>query len=127
MGAAYFIVLDKKKAGLDAFVNGKAISRDARAIEKITKKLKIADINDFTSFAAAAAEFGVDPDAPGAQEKWFAADEGLTWVLALQKHINEKPNSVKNASAVLSDLEEYEGLLKQAKKIKARWHFEMDY
>ena len=41
MGAAYFIVLDNPKPGFDTFVNGKAIAREAPAIEKIAKKLKI--------------------------------------------------------------------------------------
>jgi hypothetical protein len=127
MGAAHFIVLNNPKPGFDTFVNGKAIAREAPAIEKIGKKLKIPDINDLMSFAIAAAEFGADPDSPGAQEKWFSAQEGLKWVRAVQTFIRSKPTSVKAVERVLSELTEYDELLQQAAKIKARWHFEMDF
>ena len=126
MGAAYFIVLDNAEPGFDTSVNGKAVSRDSEAIESITKELGIADINEFCSFASAAAEFGIDPDLPGAQEKWFSTIEGLSWLRALRVHIQNKPSSVKAANRVLADLADYERLLEQAGMINARWHFEID-
>src|SRR5947207_4436199 len=77
MGVAYFIVLDKKKPGFDTSVNGKAVAGEVEAISKITKKLKLPDINELASFADLAAEFGADPESEGAEEKWFDAEEGL--------------------------------------------------
>jgi hypothetical protein len=41
MGAAYFIVLDKKEPGFTTSVNGKAVAREVIAISKITKTLKL--------------------------------------------------------------------------------------
>jgi len=126
VGVAYYIVLDKKKPGFDTFVNGKAVAREMEAISKITKKLKLPDISDLTSFAALAAEFGVDPDSEGAKEKWFDADEGLRWVRAVYEYVDTHPRSVGNRPGVLEDLEDYETVLTQAAKLKAKWHFAMD-
>ena len=127
MGVAYFIVLDKKKPGFDNSVNGKAVARHVKAISKITKKLKLPDINELASFADLAAEFGADPDAEGAKEKWFDAEEGLRWVRAVYEYIDTHQRSAEDRARVLEDLEEYESVLTKAAKIKAKWHFAMDF
>ncbi len=126
MGVAFFIVLNKKRPGFDTFVNGKAIAQEAEAISKIAKRLKIEDIYDLVSHAAAAKELGIDPKAEGAKEKWFSADEGLEWVRALYEYIDTHPRSLKNRALTLEELDEYEIVLTNAKRIKAKWHFEMD-
>ena len=107
-------------------MNGKAIARDIKGIEKVTKALDLPDIHDLTSFAALAAEFDVDPDLPAAQEKWFEASQGLRWVRAVRAHIAAHPPSVKNAAAVLADLDRFEEVLAGAQRVGAKWHFEMD-
>jgi len=127
MGVAYYIVLDKKKPGFDTSVNGKAVAREVEAISKITKTLKLPDINEFASFAALGAEFGADPDSPAAKEKWFDAEEGLRWVRAVYEYIDTHPRSAGERARVLEDLEEYESVLAKAAKIKAKWHFAMDF
>jgi hypothetical protein len=126
MGVAYFIVLDKKKRGLDTSVNGRAVDREREAIGKITKKLKLSDIESSTSFARMAAQFGADPMSEGAKEKWFEATEGLRWVDALYEYIDTHKRGIGQRAAVLEDLEEYKAVLTKAQAIKAKWHFEMD-
>ena len=83
MGVACFIVLDNKTSGFDTSVNGKAVAREIRAVEQITKKLNLPDINDLTSFAA----------------------------LAVREHVATAPRSVKDAAALLADLERFEEVL----------------
>ena len=85
MGAAYYIVLDKHD--IDAFVNGKAIAREARRFSRIAKSIGTHTIDDFISFSdedleSAAEDFGVEGDIAPANEQWFVPDEGLAWVSA---------------------------------------------
>jgi hypothetical protein len=126
MGAAYYIALDNGNPGFDTMVNGKAGARVRDAIVAITDKLKLPGIDDLASFADLAAEFGVDPDLPAAQEKWFEPAEGIQWVRAVRDHIQANRKSVKKPEAVLADLNEYEDLLTKAQSIASKWHFAID-
>jgi hypothetical protein len=126
MGAAYYIVLDNKDPGFDTFVNGKAVSRDAKGIAKIAATLNLPDINDLASFADLSAEFGVDPALEAAQEKWFEPAEGLAWVRAVRQYARANPTSLKAPDRVLAELDEYEELLEKARGIGSKWHFAID-
>src|SRR5262249_53127582 len=100
--------------------------RERDAIVKITKKLKIAAIDDLTSFANLAAEFGVDPKEPSAQEKWFTPAEGLQWVAAVRGYVEAQPESVAKPERVIADLDQYTEVLTKAQGINAKWHFCID-
>jgi hypothetical protein len=126
MGVAYFIVLNKKNPGFNVYVSGRALGRELRAIARITKKLKLPNINDLTSFANLAVSFGANPKPDGAKHRWFDASEGLHWIDALYEYIDAHKRSVEQRAAVLEDLDEYKLVLTQAQTIKAKWHFEMD-
>jgi hypothetical protein len=90
-----------RSRGFDTSVNGKAVAREAKAIAKIAKKLKLPGIDDLASFAELAREFGVDAELEGAKEKWFEAEEGLRWVRSVYEYIDAHPESVKNGAQVL--------------------------
>ena len=65
MGAAYYIVLDLEIAGLDPFVNGKAIARESERLALVTQQLGLRDVNEFVSadpdeLLAIAEELGVE-------------------------------------------------------------------
>lgn len=132
MGVAYFIVLERELEGIDSFVNGKAIARESDQLDLIAEALGLRGVNDFVSQDPAAlmemAEaMGIDlPHEPPA-EVWFAADEGLDWVLQIEKHLNENPGSVGDAEEVLADLMEYRVLLETAKSNGMRWHMAVDF
>jgi hypothetical protein len=49
MGAAYYIKLDREIAGLDPFVNGKAIARENERLAQVTQQLGLRDVNEFVS------------------------------------------------------------------------------
>lgn len=127
MGHAYYIKLDNDDPGFDIHVNGKAVAREVEAISKVTRKLGRPDINDLASFAGLAADFDVDPDIEGAKQKWFDPDAGLDWLRAVAGHIATHPASVKYASKIATELEEYRSVLEQAKAINAKWHFAIDF
>jgi hypothetical protein len=136
MGAAFFIVLDRKDPGFDTMVNGKALSQDARRLEKIAKSLGIRPLEEYVSYEPDEAremmeEMGTDPDEIDDMElpeqKWYEAQEGLEWVTKIGAHIRANPSSVKNAEDVLADLDAYRAVLEQAKSIKARWNLQVDF
>lgn len=134
MGAAYYIVLDNADPGFDAFVNGKAIASDVRSLSKIASSLGLKTPDDYFSLggdeaASVAEEFGVELDDGFEQpaEEWYEADEGIEWARHLRSYLESHPESVKDAAAVLADLEEYEQVLLQAKGIGAKWHLGVDY
>lgn len=132
MGAAYYIVLDREIAGLDPFVNGKAVARESERLALVTQQLGLRDVNEFVSadpdeLLAIAEELGVElPHAPP-PEAWFAPEEGLNWTSQLESHLNNNPHDVGDACAVLEDLAEYRNVLIAAETHSAQWHFAFDY
>ena len=128
MGVALYIVLDKEDPGFDAFVNGKAIARETKKLDAISRKLGIPRFDEFISMSSEELEgiLGNDAKIPGHQVKWFSADEGLSFIEALVGHIRANPTSVKTQSAVLDDLAEYLEVFQKAKAIGAKWHLNID-
>ncbi len=132
MGAAYYLVLDREIAGLDTFVNGKAVARESERLAVVTQTLGLRDINEFVSanpddLMATADELGVELPVEPPPETWFAPDEGLTWVSQLQNYLVTSPKEVGDAGAVLADLTEYHEVLNAAKANGLRWHFAVDF
>ena len=132
MGAAYFIVLDNTEPGFDPFVNGKAVSREAARLSDVAKSLGLKSPDEYFSMSAdeagsMAAEFDVADDVALPAEQWFPPEEGLTWVAQLRGHLRANPSAVADATAVLSNLAEYERVLSHARRIGAKWHFAVDF
>lgn len=132
MGAAYFIVLDNPSPGFDPFVNGKAMASDTKRLSKIASLLGLKTPEEYVSIsgsdlASMAEDFDLAGDIEAPAEAWFEADEGLTWIAQLRKHIQANPKAVKDAASVLAELEEYRHVLSQAKSIQAKWHLSVDF
>lgn len=128
MGVALYIVLDNEDPGFDPFVNGKAIAKETKGLDAISKKLGISKFDDFISMSSDdLAEF-LDDDAelPEQDVKWFTADEGLAFVAALTSYIRSNPASVKNQADLLEDLTEYTEVFGKAKAVGAKWHLNID-
>jgi len=126
MGVAYYIVLDNENPGFETLVNGKAVARARDAIYAITEKLGLKGIDDLTSFGDLDDEFELPEEYRETQTPWFEPQEGITWVSAIRESIAANPSAVAEGERVLSDLAEYEALLKRAAEIGAKWHFAMD-
>jgi hypothetical protein len=130
MASAYCVVLDRE-VGFDASVNGKAIARESTRLAKIAMALGIRSPDDFVSMneeaAAFAEEFDLDGDNVPTGETWFDAAAGLQWVRTLQGHLQADPDAVKDASAVLADLAEFESVLSQAQAASAKWRLAVDH
>ena len=121
MGVACFIVLDAEDPGFDAFVNGKAIARDADALNRIAGQLGLKGFDSYLSQDLS--EF----DVPETGAEWFTADEGLHWAHTLKDYIARHPDAVGSADGIIADLDEYLRVFDEARTRGLRWHFEIDY
>ena len=128
MSAAYYIVLERAIPGLNHFVTGKALSKNAETLDSIAKQAGVPPLMDF--FSAAPEELagfaedhgvGVNESCPG--EKWFSAQDGLRTVKML---IDEGERKQIDARAI-SELREFQNVLEAAKQHGVGWHLAVDF
>jgi hypothetical protein len=126
MGAAHYIVLERKIDGLDTSMNGKSLSRHIEALDEAARTIGIRPLSDFFSAdPEQMAEFmedgGMDADDfefPPIRQ--FSAQEGVATIQALAAH------PAASAEGVAQDLRECERILKVAAQHGVGWHFEID-
>ncbi len=127
MGAAYFIVVERKIDGLDTEMDGKSLSRNMESLDAAAHDLGVRPLSDFFSAdPEQAMDFlrgeGVDANEfklPPLQQ--FTAQEGLTTVRALAAH------TAASANGVAQDLRACERILNAAMQHSVGWHFEVDF
>lgn len=130
MSVAYFIAVNKAPSDLDVYVNGKAIAKYSNFLERCSKELDIASLEDYVSLdPEEAASFISDHggDLEGIEipeEKWFSAEEGEKWVSTMINYIVNLENAPEE---LLSDLNEYQDLFKKLLIYDKKWHFEVDF
>lgn len=144
MGAAYFIVLNSDDPGFDTTVDGKALSRHSARIDAIATKLGFKALDEYCSQSPDDArammadlmeledESDLPPDAEETlanmpPEEWYGADHGIDYAKQMADHIRQNPQAVKNADAVLYDLDSMLTVLTQAKERELKWHLQVDF
>jgi len=133
LGAAYYIVLEKKIDGFDSSMDGKALARSSEALEEIATSLGVRPLTSFTSidpgdaaaFLQAEGMDSIEIKLPPLQQ--FSAEEGLVTVRALLAHLQSQPSLVRKSDDVLLDLRACERILNAASTQAVRWHFEVDF
>jgi len=121
MSTAYFIVLDRDDPDFDSFVDGKVLTRQLAAVNKVAGKLGLKRFEDYASQDLS--EFGL----PVSEPEWFAATEGVNWASAILRQLRDNPGAVKDVEAVIEDLEDYVRVFKEAQKRDLKWHLELDF
>jgi hypothetical protein len=127
MGAAYFIVLERKIDGLDTGMDGKSMSEHMETLDEAARQLGVRPLSEFFSAdPAQLAEFmegdGVDAgDAAPPPLQHFTARDGLVTVRALTSHAAARVDGVEQ------DLRECERILSAAEHHGVGWHFEVDF
>jgi hypothetical protein len=127
MGAAYFIVLERKIDGLDTGMDGKSLSRHIKPLDKAARQLGVRPLSEFFSAdPAQLAEFmegeGIDVgDTAPPPLQQFTARDGLVTIRALATH------AVSQKDGVAQDLRECERILIAAVQHGVGWHFEVDF
>ncbi len=133
MSVAWYVVLEREIAGVDARVNGKALGRAGKVLEMLAKELGVPGLMQFYSAAPEELEgfledHGIEAQAKGLKvpaQKWFDAEDGLRSVRALFR-AGER-NGVGSADRIVADLKEFEKVLERAKEAGVRWHLAVDY
>lgn len=124
-----YIVLEKEIPGVDVYVNGNFLSKNNDELERISKRLKVRSLMSF--FSTSPEEVSSFTEDHGVQlkavpeEKWFAADEGLTTVNTLLANLSE--SKLSRPDQVEAELREFVSLLETAKANSVRWHLAIDY
>lgn len=127
MGAAYFIVLERKIDGVDTGMDGKSLSKHMESLDEAARQLGVRPLSEFFSAdPEQLAEFmeGEGGDAGNAaplQLEQFSAQDGLATIRALASH------AVAQADGVTKDLRECERILSAAAQHGVGWHFEVDF
>lgn len=122
MGAAYYIVLEKKIDGLDTMMDGNRLSRHLESLDTVARELGVRPLSEFLSMDKGAAigvlgDEAADLDIPPVEQ--FSAGDGLTTVRALLPRPEAQP--------ALHDLKDCERILSVAAEHGVRWHFQIDF
>jgi hypothetical protein len=132
MSSALYIILERTIPGADIFVNGKSLAKNNDELGRMAKRLGVTPLMDFFScsneeLSALAEEHGANLDKIKAihEEKWFAADEGLSTVNALLGSLAKL--KLPNADRIEADLQEFARVLELAKSKGIKWHLSVDY
>ena len=124
-----YIVVEGEDPGFDIFVNGHALARNEDALEKMALRLGVKPLLEFfsadqNSMALLLEEGAGDPEwaktLPPPQ--WFSPGDGLTTIRALLDSLRESPATLgSETSAVITELEEYERVLRKTLQRHLRW------
>ena len=144
MGAAYYVVVNSDDPGFDTTVDGKALSRHQERIDIIAGRFGFNSLDAYCSQSPDDArvqmadlmgledEFELPLNAEESirnmpPEQWFDPQLGLDYAKQIGDHIRENPNSVKDATAVLYDLDTMATVMTDALERKLKWHLQVDF
>jgi hypothetical protein len=135
MAASLYIVVEGEDPGFDIFVNGHALARNEDALERMAGRLGVRPLLQFfsadeNSMALLLEQGGGDPEwAPHLPDpQWFDPSSGLVTVCALAEFLEETPAALGSGTVqVLSELREYERVLRKAALRELRWHLAVSW
>lgn len=135
MAASLYIVIEGEDPGFDIFVNGHSLARNEDALERLAERLKVSSLLEFfsadeNSMALLLEQGGGNPDwvhhLPDPQ--WFDPADGLISVCTLIEFLRESPAAIgSETEQVLSELREYERVLRKAAQRDLRWHLAVSW
>jgi hypothetical protein len=113
-GVALFIVLEREVTDFDTFVNGKAVGAALEKLESLSRSLGSRDLGYFLEMDQ------------GKGGEWFAPEDCIQVVTALEAALQKSPRKVKQSKAVLADLREYLDVFTYARDHGIRFRFHLD-
>jgi len=121
MSVAYFVVFNCDDPGFDSFVDGKMLTHRLEEVNAIATRL---DLKAFEDYAFQdLSEYG----GPDMEVQWFDAQEGMQWISSIRRHLDDNPGAIKDADAVVEDLDDYFQVFEEAEKRGLKWHLELDF
>jgi len=130
MAASLYIVVEGEDPGFDIFVNGHALARNEDALERLAERLKVSPLLEFFSADENSMALLLEQGAGNPEwvhhlpePQWFDPSKGLATVCALLDFLQAAPMALGSETAsVVSELREYEGVLRKTADRGLRWH-----
>ncbi|NQD37617.1 hypothetical protein HPT27_11325 [Permianibacter sp. IMCC34836] len=125
MGVAYYVSFENGDEAVCTEVDGKALARAEKTLNKIAKALGLKKLEDYFGLSEdIAEEFEVDTDQDG---PWFEPDEGIHWFDTVASHLIQNPSAVKGSEQLLGELNDFKSVLVKAKKLGTKWNLGIDF
>lgn len=130
MAASMYIVVEGEDPGFDIYVNGRALARQEAGVERLAHTLGVRPLLDFFSADENSMALLIEEGAGNPQllkqlplPQWYRPEEGLATVRELIEALRQEPRRLgKESAGVLSELLEYEQVLRKAAERGLRWH-----
>jgi hypothetical protein len=135
MAASLYIVVEGEDPGFDIFVNGHALARNEDALERLAVRLKESPLLEFFSADENSMALLLEQRAGNRdwaqhlpQPQWFDPANGLATVCALIEFLRATPFALGSETApVVSELREYERVLRKTAHYRLRWHLAVSW
>jgi hypothetical protein len=135
MAASLYIVVEGEDPGFDIFVNGHALARNEDALERLAERLNVRPLLDFFSADENSMALLLEQGAGNPewaqnlpQPQWFLPEQGLVAVGALLDFLRGSPAALGSETAgVISELHEYECVLRKTAERELRWHLAVSW
>ncbi len=135
MAASLYIVVEGEDPGFDIFVNGHALARNEDALEMLAQRLKVSPLLEFFSADKNSMALLLEQGA-GSPEwahhlpepQWFDPLNGLATVKTLIDFLCITAAALgSETTSVLSELREYERVLRKTSERGLRWHLAVSW
>lgn len=135
MAASLYIVVEGEDPGFDIFVNGHALARNEDGLERLAESLRVTPLLEFFSADENSMALLLEQGAGNPewarhlpQPQWFSPANGLVTISALMQFFLENPAALGSETApVLSELREYERVLRKTAERSLRWHLAVSW
>jgi hypothetical protein len=135
MAASLYIVVEGEDPGFDIFVNGHALARNEDALERMAERLTVRPLLEFFSADENSMALLLEQGAGNPewaqhlpQPQWFSPEQGLATVGALLQFLQGSPTALGSETAgVISELREYERVLRKTAERRLRWHLAVSW
>ena len=135
MAASLYIVVEGEDPGFDIFVNGHALARNEDALERLAGRLIVHPLLEFFSADENSMALLLEQGAGNPEwarhlpePQWFAPSAGLVTVCALLEFLESSPVALGSETApVVSELREYERVLRKTEERGLRWHLAVSW
>lgn len=135
MAASLYIVVEGEDPGFDIFVNGHALARNEDALERLADRVRVPPLLEYfsadeNSMALLLEQGAGNPEwlqhLPRVQ--WFDPSAGLITVCGLLEFLVKNPTGLgSETAAVISELREYEHVLRKTVQRGLRWHLAVSW
>ncbi|MGI4830482.1 MAG: hypothetical protein ACRYFU_20125 [Janthinobacterium lividum] len=130
MAASMYVVVEGDDPGFDIYVNGRALARQEAGVERLAHTLGVQPLLEFFSADENSMALLIEEGAGNPEllhrlppPQWFKPEDGLATVRGLIEALEQEPRRLgKEGVTVLSELFEYERVLRKTADRGLRWH-----